>query len=87
MSLVVVRFYFSPFAMRLREVGHGGFCGASTNATTNAEGAKVSLRTLRMSASFGGFFDFDAEDVAGAEHVAGKEDERLVGREVDAIGK
>src|SRR5882757_388169 len=30
-----------------------------------------------------GFFDFDAEDVAGAEHVAGEEDERLVGREAD----
>jgi len=30
-----------------------------------------------------GFFDFDAEDVAGAEHVAGEEDERLVGKEAD----
>src|SRR5260370_5436660 len=30
-----------------------------------------------------GLFDFDAEDVAGAEHVAGEEDEGLVGREAD----
>ncbi len=30
-----------------------------------------------------GFLHFDAEDVAGAEHIAGEEDERFVGREAD----
>ena len=30
-----------------------------------------------------GFFDFDAEDVARTEHIAGEEDERLVGGEAD----
>jgi hypothetical protein len=59
----------------------GGRCGGGFGG--------VELRgELRTGDDFGGvgvggFVDLDAEDVAGAEHIAGEEDDFLVGREAD----